>query len=201
MGSNNSAEKAQKAADEAEKTKQQGIDATTSRINSIYDSSARQNQYQDFINAVRSDYTADAQKQKTVADRNLKFSMARNGLTGGSASVDANRTLGQEYQEGLLSAENKAQGALSDLKSQDESSRLNLIQLAQQGLDATTAASRANSATQAAAQTSKSDALASGLGDVFGQTSKTYQAQQDAAAKRQALLAPTTGSLYGTPGW
>jgi len=196
MGSGNSARRAQQQAERAEQERQARIAQTTQRINSIYDSPGRQQQYADFLSAVRDHYVTDANRQKAIADRNLKFSMARSGLVGGSADRDAKRTLGEEYTQGILSAENKAQSALSDLRAQDEASRLNLIQLAQSGLDTTTAAQRAGAAIRASAEGVRADSLAQGLGDIFGATANTYKQQQEYAARRQGQLAPV-GGLYG----
>src|SRR5688572_11550915 len=106
MGSSNSA---QRQAQRAEADRQARIASTTSRINSVYDAPGRQAQYDDFLSAVRQNYTEDATRQKTTADRDLKFSMARSGLHGGSADVDARRTAGEEFQRGILQAEDRAQ--------------------------------------------------------------------------------------------
>lgn len=197
MGSSNDAAKAQREAQQAEEARRAAIAETTRRINAVYDAPERQRQYGDFVGAVRDNYVRDAQRQKKVTDRNLKFSMARSGLVGGSADVDAKRTLGEEFTQGILNAESKAQSSLADLKAQDEASRLNLIQLAQSGLDATTATQRAGAQIQASAQGAKSDAMAQGLGDIFGTTSSIYKQQQEAAARRAGQLAPV-GSLYGS---
>lgn len=197
MGQHNSA---QNAAQQAEQQRQYQIGQTTNQINAAYDAPARTKQYDDFLSAVRQNYTDDATRQKGVADRGLKFSMARSGLNGGSADVDARRTSGEEFQRGILQAEDKAQGALGDLKGADEQSRLQLIQMAQSGLDATTAAQRANAAISAGAQTSLSNAKANGLGDIFGQTIKTVGSQQEAAATRRGQTS-AVGSLYGNQTW
>lgn len=199
MGSN-SAGRAQRAAEQAEKDRQARIANTTKQINSAYDAPGRQAQYDDFLAAVRQNYTDDATRQKADVDRAQKFSLARSGLTGGSAAVDAKRTTGEEFQRGILQAEDRAQGALGDLKMADEASRLQLIQMAQSGLDASTAASRANAAISAGAQTAMSDAKAKGLGDVFGSTIKTIGAQQEAAAQRRGQTS-AVGSLYGNSTW
>lgn len=188
------------AAQRSEADRQAKITATTGRINQIYDAPARQTQYTDFLNAVRQNYTMDANRQKTIADRQLKFSTARGGLSGGSADVDTRRTLGEEYTKGILNSENKAQAALGDLKSQDEASRLQLTQMAQSGLDATTAAQRAGAMMQSSAQSALAGETSKGLGDIFGATAGVYKTQQEQAARRQGLLAPT-GSLYGSSGF
>lgn len=190
------ASKAQRAAQQAETERQAGIKQAIDRVNTAFDSPARESQYNDYISAVRNRLMTDANRQKAIADRRLKFAMARGGLTGGSAAVDANRTLGEDFSEGLLSAERKARGAGQDLRSQDEQTRMQLIQLAQNGLDATTAAQRAGEAMRVSADTARSGAFAEGLGDIFGQTADIYRRQEDAAARRRGAMDVQAG-LYG----
>lgn len=197
MGASNSA---QHEAQRAEQERQARIASTTNQINAAYDAPGRKAQYDDFLKAVRQNYTEDATRQKGVADRSLKFSTARSGLYGGSADVDARRTSGEEFQRGILQAEDRAQGALGDLKTADEQSRLQLIQMAQSGLDATTAAQRSNAAISAGAQSALADSKAKGLGDIFGSTIKTVGAQQEAAAQRRGQTS-AVGSLYGNQTW
>lgn len=200
MGAGNSAARAQREAQWAEQAKQQRINQTVGQINAIYDSPERQQGQQDFVKALREYYTQDATKQKEVADRQRKFSIARGGLAGGSADVDSRRTLGEEFQKGLLAAEDRAQGGLADLRAQDEQSRSELIRLAQSGLDATTAASRAASNIRASAEGAMATAKTGGLGDIFGATADTYKRQQQAAEFRRGQQAPV-GSLYGNTGF
>ncbi len=195
MGSSN---RAQREAQRAEDQRRAAITGTTAEVNRIFDAPARQTQYADYAGAVRKRYTDDANRQKGIADRQLKFSLARSGLAGGSADVDARRTLGEEYSRGILSAEDKAQSAVADLKSRDEQQRLNLIQLVQSGLDATTAAQRANAQVAQTSEAARGTAGLTGLGDIFGATAAQYKAQQEAAARRQGLLTPV-GGLYSNP--
>lgn len=188
------------AAARAEAERKQQIAASTTAINNVYDAPERQAQYNDFINAVRAKNNQDLSRQQTVANLQTKFATARNGLSGGSRDIDAQRTLGQEFQQGVLGAEQKAQGALANLKNSDNTARLQLIQLAQQGLGATDAAARAEAGTQVDAQRELSNATAGGLGDIFAGTTAAYQANQNAAALRAGRTAPL-GSLYGKPGF
>jgi hypothetical protein len=180
----------------AEAANQVRIKAGTSAVNSIFDSPERLKQRQDFLTSLRDYYSADANKQKGIADRNLRFSMARGGLTGGSASNDANRNLGEEYQKALLTADQKAQGAYSDLQGQDEQTRLNLLSMVRSGLDTTTAGQRAGALMQSNAASAQSNALTNGLGDVFGSTAQIYKTQQAAADRRRGAL-DAYGSIYG----
>ena len=181
----------------AEAARQVAIKQGTARVNSVFDDPARAAQRADFLKAIREFYTGDANRQKGIADRNLKFSMARSGLTGGSAAVDSNRTLGEEYTKGLLDAENKAQGAYSDLEMQDEQTRLGLLAAVRSGMDATTAAQRAAGGMAQNAAGAKSDALAQGLGDSFGSTAQTYKTQREAADRRRGVI-DAYGSVYGS---
>jgi hypothetical protein len=157
---------------------------------------ARQPQYGDFVSALREHYTSDAERQKEVADRQLRFSMARGGLTGGSAQTDANTNLGREFSEGLLGAERQAQVGLADLMSRDDASRMNLLALVQGGAGAATAAQQAGTAMRSNIQGAKAAGLASGLGDIFGGTADLYKQQQEAAARRRGLK---EAEIYANP--
>ena len=157
---------------------------------------ARQPQYDDFVSALREHYMADAERQKEIADRQLRFSMARGGLTGGSAQVDANTELGREFSEGLLDAERRAQVGLADLMSRDDASRMNLLALVQSGANATTAAQQAGAAMRSNIQNAKSTGMVEGLGDVFGGTADLYRQQQEAAARRRGLK---EAEIYANP--
>ena len=196
MGTSNSAAKANKQAKLAEAERQAAMTRATGRVNAVFDAPEREAQLEDFLNATRENYRLDADKQKGIADRRLKFSMARSGLTGGSAAVDANRNLGEEYTKGLLDAEGRAQEAQGNLRAQDESSRMGILSMIRQGLDATTAASRAGSAMQSNAQIASGRATADGLGDIFGSTAALYKQQAEAAERRRGEKA-AYGSVYG----
>lgn len=193
------AEKEARTAAEIEAERQRKIQEGIAGVNSVFDSPERKAQYDDFAKALRENYTKDATRQKGVADRQMKFSLARGGLTGGSADADARRAAGEEFSRGILTAENKAQDAVADLRGADEQSRMNLIQLVTSGLDATTAAQRANAVMQSNAAGRQAQGFTEGLGDIFGNTAATYKRQQEAAAFRRGQLAPV-GSLYGLPG-
>lgn len=194
MGGNNDA---QRAAQREEALRQQRVAEATRRIDNAFDSPTRQAQYAELLNALRGLYRTDADRQKRTADRNLKFSMARAGLTGGSAAVDARTQLGEEYTRGILESERRAQAGVGDLRSADQAARLNLIQLANAGTDATTAATNAAAAMRANLASSRSTASVEGLGDLFGSTGDLYRRQQLAAANRRGQLAPL-GSYYAT---
>lgn len=184
------------AANQLEVERRARVAESTAKIDSIYDAPDRQKQYGDYVDALRSYYTDDANRQKAIADRNLKFSMARAGLTGGSASADAGKTLSDEYSRGILQAENSAQASLADMMSQDQQSRLNLISLANSGTDVTSAAANAAAAMKSATANAKTTAQAQSLGDIFSNTGALIKKQDDAAKTRKGIF-DAYGSYYG----
>lgn len=197
MGSGSS--RAQQRANRMERERQATIKTGIANVNSIFDAPERAAQRGDFVSSVRDYYRSQLDRDKSKADRRLKFSMARNGLTGGSAAVDANRTLGEDYTQGLLTADTKAQGAEGDLMAQDEQARLNLMSMIQQGMDATSAAQRASSMVAMNSQNANANAFAGGLGDVFGSTAAIYKKQEEDAARRRGERA-VYDALYGNNG-
>ncbi|MCW0413477.1 hypothetical protein NG831_06560 [Xanthomonas sacchari] len=194
--------KAQKEAQRAEALRQGNIASSVAAINSAYSNPQRSADINDFLGATRSFYTNELGRQKQVADRSLKFAMARNGLTGGSATIDANRTLGENYQQGVLNADRLAQSAANNLRTSDEQSRLNLIAMAQNGLDATTSANQAATALQNNLAAGQTGVKADALGDVFGGLASIYTKSKETAAERRGNrdiynLLYTPGFGYG----
>ncbi len=176
------------AADRAarlEEERQARIAQNIGQINKIYDDPSRERDIADFLGATRSYYRQDLDKQKATADRGLKFAMARSGLSGGSASVDASRTLGQDYQRGVLSADRLAQKAAADIRSADQASRMNLIAMAQSGSDMTSGASQAANMLANNLQAGRSANNLDNLGDIFGGFAKTFENSRNLAAERR----------------
>lgn len=182
FGGNN---RATRQAEQQERARQTRISGNVGQINAAF--AGREPQYADFASALRERFGTDLSRQRTDAARQSRFSLARGGLTGGSAAVDAGRLLRREADEGSLTAERKAQSELAKLRSADEASRLQMISLAQSGSDIGNAASQTASALRANLEGGQSEALAGGLGDVFGRTAAGYRAQQDAAQRRRGL--------------
>lgn len=182
-GSNGSAVKAA----QAESWRQNNISQAVDQINSIYGGARRQADIADFLGATRSFYGQELERQKETADRSLKFAMARSGLTGGSATVDANRRLGQDYQQGVLSADRLAQQAVADLRAADETSRMNLISQASSGMGLTSGAQQAAQALQANLQSSNASMKKDALGDVFGGLSDIFTQSRNRADERRGF--------------
>lgn len=186
------------AADQArrdELARQASIARTQAAVNGVFDSPQRAADINDFVGATRQFYTRDLDEQKSLADRQLRFSLARGGQVGGSLQRDKQSQFGRDYAKGVLAVDQRARGAGADLEAQDQDARARLIGLATSGLDATTAASQSAAAMRSSLQGANSTARAQGLGDIFGSFAKFYQDTQDARERRRGWDA-TGLSLY-----
>lgn len=184
--SKSSAETAEQRAARLEAERQENIRRASSEVERIYGSPERQQQYTDFYNATRDLGMADLNKQKTIADRQAKFGLARGGLTGGSRAVDLGSQLGREYTDGLLTVDQRALAAKADLMDADQQAKNNLLALTQSGLDLTTAQQNAASGMRANLQAGEATRLAGGLGDIFGTASDFYKKSEEERIRRQA---------------
>lgn len=169
-----------------EMERQANIKATQERVNKVFNDPTRERDISDFVSAVRTRALEDLNRQNTDASRELRFSLARGGLTGGSVNVDQNRRMADDYNRGLLNVESRAQGAGAQLEAADQDARARLIQLATSGLDATTAATQAAAGLRSNFESAKSQAYGEQLGDQFTQLGGFVKQRREEAARRQA---------------
>jgi len=187
MGTGNSAANASNAANAAQ---QASIQNAVGQINSAYSNPNRANQYAQYNQNLSNYYTGQVNNQEAVNARNLKFAMARSGLTGGSAAVDSNTQLQKDYTQGLLNASQAATAGTSALEQSDINAKNQLIGLAQQGNftgAVPTATAQAQNASLGAAQ---NFGQANALGNLFAGTQGIIQNEAGAAANRLAQQNP-----------
>lgn len=141
----------------AENRRMQGINEAVGQINALYGSAGRQRQYDDLLGALRERYQFDLGQQKQTADRRGKFAMARRGLTTGSADFDARRRRGEDFMRALVGSENSAQATIGRLRSNDDAARRSMLSMAYSGMDASTAAQRAQATMSANIQGAQAD--------------------------------------------
>lgn len=176
--------------------------AAMAAINSAFNSPARQAQYTTYQNDVQGKLDTELQKQFQTNQRDTKFAIARQGLTGGSADADLNGQLGQDYAQGLTTNASSATQAASALQQSDIQAKNNLDALAQSGLSAGDAATSANASLGADLASAESNIPVAGVGSVFDNLSQAYTQSQQIAGQTAAQLNPY-GSLFGgtsTPG-
>lgn len=199
LGLTKTAKQGESAADVAarmEMERQERIREAQGRINQVFDNPRRARDIADFVSATRSKLMEDLNRQNTDAARELKFSLARGGLSGGSVNVDQNRRLTDEYNRGLINVEGRAQGAGAQLEAADQDQRARLIQLATSGLDTTTAASQAAAGLRSNLESAKSQAFGEQLGDQFATIGGFVKNRREEAARRQANR-DANFNLYG----
>lgn len=178
--------KAQQQAAQNENAQQQQIDLTDKKINSIYSSPERQQQYTDLARNTTNFYQQELDRQQTNAARNLKFALARGGQLGGSVQADQSGVLGRDYTRGLLSAQQRGLTAADQLRAADQSSKAQLYNEAQSGLDSGTAARMATEALTGNLASAQDNAQVNQLGDMFGNLSDFYSKSQEANNNRRA---------------
>lgn len=183
----------------AENRKQAEINASVGQIDQIFADPTRQAQYADFLAATRKLYGDELLKQQKENSRNLKFSLARSGNTGGSTAVDQGAQLGRDYNRGVVEADRMAQSDTANLKGLDQDARLRLIGMAQSGLDATTGIQNAQSALQSNLQSGQSTRNVKAVGDVFSNYTDIYKKSLESKATRDAAKYDY-GTTY-SPGW
>lgn len=201
-GSNRAANEANRA----EQERQAAIRNTQGRVNQVFNDPSRAADIGDFVDATRTYYTDDLNKQKATNDRELTFALARGGLVGGSTQRDQQKTFAEDYSKGLLDVDRRALGAGAQLEAADQDARARLISLATSGLDTATAAQQSAAAMRSNLEAGKSTAMAQGLGDVFGGVKSFADKAKIGYDKRRGisdaydnLYAPSTatGFYYG----
>jgi hypothetical protein len=184
-------DKATKRAEQAEAQRQSQISGNVQSINRAF--AGREPQYAQFTQALRNRLNTQFGQQRQAATRQNKFALAKSGLTGGSAAIDAGRRLTREGQEGALQVERTAQGAGADLRAKDENARNQMIALAQSGTNIGNAGQQTAQMLQANIGSAQNQDLTNRLGDVFGGTAQAYRTAVDAKERRRGL---DTANLY-----
>lgn len=142
---------------------------------------ARENLYTKIGTDAKNVAMTDLNKERGISERELKFSLARNGLSGGSRDIDSNRDVLDTYQQGVLKASNIGSQTANEARSSDEKTRVNLINSIQAGLtsgDAVQQAYAGMSNNAAAAQDAANSASLAGFFDVLRQQQANNQYQK-----------------------
>ena len=178
---------ATKAATTAEDARKKQVADATGAIERAFGGTQRQSQLDDFIKALRGEFTTEAGRQKKIADRRAKFSLARSGLTGGSAAADTKTDIGRQFQTGLIESERLSQSSLADLIAADQASKRQLTALAQGGGSVASAAANSAAALRSNIAGARSSSSVASLGDIFASTAAVSSAAEEAAQRRRGL--------------
>ena len=177
-----------------ERARQLAVQRGERELDAIF--AAREPQMQRFVEALRGEYGDRVNRQRDEVNRQLLFALARSGLTGGSAAVDAQGRADDEYRQAVLNSERQAQLALARLRGQDQAARSESSRLLAGGAQSTRAAQFAARQMRANLAQAQSQSLVDGLGDLFQQTRDYYVRQREDERYRRGLEKART---YGNP--
>jgi len=193
MGS--SSNSASREAQAAEDKRRADILATQQRIQEIFGSPEREGQIQDFIGSTRDFLQGDLDRDKLRNDRELKFALARGGLSGGSSDVDQNQNLSEAFLRASVEGERRAQSAGSRLRDIDQSSKFSLFNQALSGLDLTTAAQNAGASLRNNISLARNEGSESNFDSFFSDVTPFFKASREAAGRRRQQR--EFGTLFG----
>lgn len=141
----------------------------------------------------------DLGKERQLAQRDVDFDLARRGLFGGSRQVDAGRDIEDQYNRGVLTADNNAQTVANNARMADEKTRVSLINAIRSGMsdaDASSAAFNAMSNNANEAANAARNQSVGGFFDAIRGAANQYQ-QQDAYEKAFQKYRAGGGSASG----
>ena len=167
-GGDGGADKARDAQRDAEIARQNAIADSTNAIRARFEAPSRTAEYAKAAEAVTGRQMLELDRANADNQREIKFRAARTGTGGGSADIDLQRDAAEAYREGVIEAERRGQQVASDYQIADQNSMNQLIAMAQQGMDMTTASTNSAHAMQANAATAAAANNFNDIGQVFG---------------------------------
>ncbi len=202
---NSSSQTAAKNAANQATQQQDAINQSVQGINAAF--ANRQAQYSNYLGAINTSYQTQLAQQQASASRQLKFSLARGGLTGSSVAANQGGELQREMGQGQVTAQEQAQAKLAALQSSDQATKNQAISLAESGASTGNAAQQTATQLSANLQNAQQNLGPNTLGSVFGGLTNTYTAMNNAAQARlglraaQAYTNPFSNSASTTSGY
>lgn len=120
----------------------------------------------------------DLDRERTIAGRDLSFMLARQGLSGGSRDIDANKDISDTYGKGVLRASTIGSQVANNARSADEKTRQSLISSIHAGLSQADAIKNATESMKNNAALAQDDANTSSLMGFFDALRQQQQQQQ-----------------------
>lgn len=120
----------------------------------------------------------DLNKERGITERDLNFGLARQGLSGGSRDIDANKDVLDTYNQGVVKAANMGLSTANNARSSDDTTRVNLINSIRAGLDQGSAMQQSYQGLANNAKAAADDANTASLGGFFDSLRAMQQQQQ-----------------------
>ncbi len=146
---------------------------------------------------------SDIARNRADTTRNVGFGLQRNGLFGGSVDVDTHRDITDANQRSVIQANQLADSQVASMRSNDESTRADLISRINAGLDADSAAATASQRMAINRQQALSEPSSGALNNLFasiGGALNSYQYANGAANPYGNMGKSSVGSLGGYGG-
>ena len=145
----------------------------------------------------------DIARNRADTTRNVGFGLQRNGLFGGSVDVDTHRDITDANQRSVIQANQLADSQVASMRSNDESTRADLISRINAGLDADSAAATASQRMAINRQQALSEPSSGALNNLFasiGGAFNSYQYANGAANPYGNMGKSSVGSMGGYGG-
>ena len=145
----------------------------------------------------------DIARNRADTTRNVGFGLQRNGLFGGSVDVDTHRDITDANQRSVIQANQLADSQVASMRSNDESTRADLISRINAGLDADSAAATASQRMAINRQQALSEPSSGALNNLFssiGGALNSYQYANGAANPYGNMGKSSVGSMGGYGG-
>ena len=145
----------------------------------------------------------DIARNRDDTTRNVGFGLQRNGLFGGSVDVDTHKSITDANQRSVIQANQLADSQVASMRSNDESTRADLISRINAGLDADSAAATASQRMEINRQQALAEPSSGVLNNLFsgiGGALNSYQYANGAANPYGNMGKSSAGSLGGYGG-
>lgn len=145
----------------------------------------------------------DIARNRADTTRNVGFGLQRNGLFGGSVDVDTHRDITDANQRSVIQANQLADSQVASMRSNDESTRADLISRINAGLDADSAAATASQRMAINRQQALSEPSSGALNNLFasiGGALNSYQYANGAANPYGNMGKQSGGNMGGFGG-
>ena len=145
----------------------------------------------------------DIARNRADTTRNVGFGLQRNGLLGGSVDVDTHRDITDANQRSVIQANQLADSQVASMRSNDESTRADLISRINAGLDADSAAATASQRMAINRQQALSQPSSGALNNLFasiGGALNSYQYANGAANPYGNMGKQSGGNMGGFGG-
>lgn len=177
---------------------QAGFDAAQSEFDA---SNGKPNAREGLYSKIAADSKAlqldDLGRDRGLAERDVGFDLARRGLSGGSREIDTSREIGDQFNRGVLTADNNSQGVANDARMSDEKTRINLINSIRSGMSDSDATSAAFNSMQNNANQAANNAKTQNIGGFFDAIRGSANQYQQADAQQKAFEKYRTGGGSG----